>query len=216
MITNNYQNESNSISKEFDLFTKIWFSPRIVFEYIDSKKYNNYVILLIIIGGINHSLEKAITKNFGDKTSLLGILILSILLGGLLGWISYYIYAALISWAGKFLDGKANTDSIFRILAYSFIPQVISLFILILQIITFEDKIFKSDEFIFANTFSLILYHTFSILQLICNFWTLILFVTGISVVQKFSIANSIFNIVLPFLIIILPILLIILLVNSF
>jgi hypothetical protein len=62
------------------------------------------------------------------------------------GWISYYIYAALISWSGKWMNGKGNTQLILRILSYAhcfpFNPKLNYNFIPNLC-----NDIFKSEKF---------------------------------------------------------------------
>lgn len=114
-----------------DIFTKIWTSPRQVFKFINDNSYNKYVTLLLILSGISRSFDQASLKNLGDSMSLWEILAISIIGGGLLGWISFYIYASLVSWTGKWLDGQGNTNSIFRMLAFSMLPSIVALVLLI-------------------------------------------------------------------------------------
>lgn len=59
--------------KTEDLFTEIWFSPRRVFKHINDNHYNKHVIILLILSGIARALDRASTKNMGDKMSMLGI-----------------------------------------------------------------------------------------------------------------------------------------------
>jgi len=89
--------ESDLKLTDRDVFTKIWTSPRLVFKFINDTGYDKYVHVLLILAGITSTFDKASTKNLGDNMSLIAVLALCIILGGLLGWISYYIYAALMS-----------------------------------------------------------------------------------------------------------------------
>jgi len=190
-----------------DIFTKIWTSPRLVFKYINDTRYDKFLHILLILAGITRAFDRASTKNMGDNISLTGVLSICIILGGLFGWISYYIYAALISWTGKWLNGKGDTSSILRMLSYAMIPSIVVLILLIPQVAIFGNGIFQSNIDIYGSGLvSIIIYYLILFLQLTFGIWTLVVFVIGVSEVQKLSIGKSILNIILPVLIIIVPI----------
>ncbi len=70
-----------------DIFTKIWTRPREVLGFIHENKYDKYVAVLLFFAGISRAFDRAVMRNLGDNTSLLAILGLCIIMGGLLGWI---------------------------------------------------------------------------------------------------------------------------------
>jgi len=206
-------NEKKFTDKE--IFTKIWTSPRQVLKFINDNHYDKYVTILLVFAGISKTFDKASIKNLGDKIPLLGILALSIIVGGLLGWISYYIYAALLSWTGKWLNGKGNTESILRIIAYSMIPAIIALIFLIPQILIYGNEMFKADgDITSAGLIPNILFYGSLILEFILAICTLVFFIIGISEVQKFSIGKSILNLFLPAIVIGTPILMIVMILQ--
>ena len=135
---------TNSISEE-NIFTKIWTSPREVFKFINTYKYDKYVSVLLILGGITRTFDRASMKNMGDNFSIWGIIAFCLIIGAIFGWITYYLYSVLINWTGKWINGKGNTESILRVLSYALIPSIISLLLLIPQIIIYGNEIFKSD-----------------------------------------------------------------------
>lgn len=199
-----------------DLFTKIWASPRQVFKYINDNHYDKYVTILLVLSGISRSFERASMKNMGDKMSLWAILGICIILGGLLGWISYYIYAALINWTGKWLKGQGDTSSILRILSYAMIPSIISLIFLIPQIGIYGVEIFKEDgDITSAGLFSNILVYGSLVLEFILGIWTIVFCVVGVSEVQKLTIGKSILNLLLPSIVFMVPILIIVLIFKT-
>jgi len=209
-------NESINLTDK-DLFIKIWTTPRQVFKYINDNHYEKYVTVLLVLSGISRSFDRASIKNMGDKMSIWAILGLCIILGGLLGWISYYIYAALVSWTGKWLKGQGDTSSILRIFSYAMIPSIIALLFLIPQIGIYGVEIFKEDgDITSASWISNILVYGSMFLEVVLGIWTLIFCVVGISEVQKLSIGKSILNLLLPILVILVPILIIVLLFNAF
>jgi hypothetical protein len=196
------------------IFAKIWTSPREVFKFINTYKYEKYVTILLILAGISRTFDRASMKNMGDNFSIWGVITFCIIIGAIFGWITYYIYSALISWTGKWLNGKGNTNSILRVLAYALIPSIISLPLLIPQIAIYGNEIFKSEGDISSGgTISNIFVYGSMFLEFGLGIWTIVLCVIGISEVQKLSIGKSILNLVLPVIVIMTPILIIVLMI---
>jgi hypothetical protein len=173
------------------------------------------VVVLLALSGISRAFGQASNQNWGDKMSIWVILATCIIAGGLIGWVSYYIYAALISWTGKWLKGEANTDSILNITAYAMLPSIVALIFLIPQISVYGNELFKADgEIVSAGLIPNILVYLSLFLELAFGIWALILCIIGISVVQKFSIGKTILNMLIPCLVILVPILLIVLVIK--
>jgi len=190
-----------------EIFTKIWFKPRMVFKYINDNQYDKYVYVLLILAGIMKSFDRAADKNMGDNLSLIFVISICILLGGLLGWISYYIYTALISWTGKWLDGKGDTKSLLRMTSYAMIPAILALVFIILQVGLFGIELFQSGFDVSSyGLVSIVIYFITLIFEIILGLWSLVIFVIGLSEIQKLSIGKSILNMLLPVFIIIIPI----------
>ena len=214
-VMDNFEPKENLSDKE--IFTKIWTSPRKVFRYLNERNDDKYVTILLLLSGISRAFDQATTKNFGDRMSIWAILGICIIAGGLFGWLAYYIYAALISWTGKWLKGEGNTNSILRIISYAMIPSIIALVFLIPQISIYGNEMFKSDgDIVSAGLISNILVYLSLFLEFVLGIWTIVLCVIGISEVQKFSVGKSILNMLMPGLIILVPILLIVLLFKAF
>ena len=193
--------------KDREIFSKIWTQPREVFNYILENNYKKYMIVLLFLAGIVRTLDRASMRDYGDRYSLMVILGMSILLGGLLGWISYYIYAALIRWTGSWLDGQGDTDSIFRVMAYALLPNVLGLFLVAPQILVYGIEIFKSNgDITSAGVLGNIIFYTCLIAEIVLSIYTIVFIVIAISVVQKLSIGKSILNLLLPIVIIAIPI----------
>ena len=211
--------DTNEISNltDKDLFTKIWTSPRQVFKYINDNRYDKYVTILLVLSGISRSFDRASMKNMGDKMSIWGILGFSIILGGLLGWVSYYIYAGLVSWTGKWLKGQGDTSSILRMFSYAMLPSIIALIFLIPQIGIYGVEIFKADgDITSAGWISNIFVYGSMFLEVILGIWTIVFSVVGLSEVQKLTIGKSILNLLLPLFVILGPILILVLIFRGF
>jgi hypothetical protein len=214
-ILDNFEDETTLT--ETDIFTKIWLSPREVLKYIHENKYNKYVTVLLILSGIAKAFDNASAKNTGDNLSLWMLVIACIVGGALFGWISYYLYAALISWTGKWLKGQGDTSSLIRVLAYSSIPAIVALIFYIPQIIVYGDDLFKSNRHTAdINWISSGIVYGSMALEFCLGILSVRLSVIAISEVQKFSIGKSILNIFLSALVIVIPIVILVLVFKAF
>ena len=202
--------EKYNVLSDKDIFTKIWTEPRKVFKFINDTRYEKYFYLLLFFAGVVRAFERASSKNMGDNSSLFSIIFGCVILGGAFGWISYYIYAALISWSGKWLNGVGNTSSIFRMMAYAMIPSILGLFFLFLQIAVYDVDYFTDFAgYLEKSTLSNIVFWILFVIQMLLSLTTLVFMVIGLSEVQKFSIGKAILNLILPVLFIVVPIVLI-------
>ncbi|MDQ3190226.1 MAG: YIP1 family protein [Bacteroidota bacterium] len=212
-IQNTLPEEEHFELSDREIFTKIWTSPRLVFKYLNDKNYDKFVFTLLILVGIAKTFDRASAKNMGDNMPLIAVLSICIIIGGLLGWISIYICAAVMSWTGKWLNGQGNTNSLVRMISYASIPSSLALIVLIPQIALFGNGMFQSDFNIHEEEMLsiIVFYFTFAI-ELILVIWTMVIFFIGTSEVQKFSIGKSILNMILSVLVISVPLILIALL----
>lgn len=195
----------------FEVFIKIWLKPKMVFKFINGYHYENYMILLLILLGVVKTLDGLVDKGNSIDLSMGTIIVNAVLIGGITGWIGTYIYAVFISLTGPLFDGKANTKSILRVLAYGYIPTVCSLLIIAAQIFLIKKNYYEIDE----NLQLFISYGLLSI-EIALSLWTVVLCVVGIAEVQKFSYVKAFFNLLMPFLILIIPILVLTFLFSTF
>lgn len=186
-----------------DIFTKIWTSPRMVFKSINDKRYNKFITVLMILVGILSALNRAMNMNMGDRMNLMSVLIVCVIGGGIFGFLYFYIFAALLSWTGKWLKGKGNTKSLLRMISYALIPSLVVLFLMIIRIVLFGNDEFKSNVDLFDNGILFTIITLFSILvEIGIGVWTLVILVIGTSEVQKLSIGKAILNLILPVIVI--------------
>lgn len=195
------------------IFTNIWTKPRMVFRYIIDNNYQQYFYVLLFLAGVTSAFDRAANKGMGDDQSLAFIVLLSIILGGALGWISFYIGAGLLSWTGKWIGGKANMEHLFKMAAYASMPVICSLPIIIIQIVIFGNDIFKSE--IYLENYTLvenIIYYASALVEFTVAIWAICIYVVGLSEIQEFSIEKAIGNVFIAFGVIFIPIMLLVLL----
>lgn len=198
-----------------EIFTKIWTSPRMVFKYINAKEYEKFLYPLIILYGINSTLDKAMEKNIGYSESMFYILGVSLVAGAIAGVIICYLYAAVISWTGGWLEGAGNTRSILRTFAYASIPSVTSLVLILPKLILFKGDIFRFSETLSRGSLASAFFYLFAVVEFILGIWTLVLVVVGLSEVQKFTIGKAIANLVVATLAFVVSIFIIVYLLTS-
>jgi hypothetical protein len=174
-----------------EVFTRIWFEPKKVFTFINHFSYEKFFMPLMFLAGFSRTLDSAgSNSSFDNIDSVFGKLFTALVLGGALGWISYYIFAALISWTGKWIEGKGNSNKIVRITAYSLIPSFMGLIFFLINVLIFGKDVFINGYAISNNTIQTFTSIGLFILQLILSVWTLILFIIGLSIAQNFSIGR--------------------------
>ncbi|WP_426091136.1 Yip1 family protein [Flavobacterium sp. DSR3-2] len=207
--------ERTKISEK-DIFLKLLTSPREAFKFINDYKYEKHLYILLFLAGMVRTFDRASMKNMGDNYSIWTIIAICVIFGGLFGWITYYIFSALISWTGSWMNGKGNTESILRVFAYAFFPSIFILILLIPQIAIYGNELFKSDNDLYnlVSIESIVLYIMLFI-EFALGIWSLVLCVIGISEVQKLSIGKSILNLLLPAILFVFIILILVLLFQA-
>ncbi len=188
-----------------EIFTKIWLSPRLVFRFVHQNSYGKYVPMLLVLAGIGSTIDRSISSGTGNNLELWAVLAIAIGVGAVLGWVSYYIYSALMSWMGKWLGGTCDTSSLLRVVAYAQIPSVAALFIVFAQIGVFRNELFQSFLPAATNLPLLVFYYITYGLNALLGIWTFVLLIIGVSEVQKMSIGRAVVNVLLPVLVILIP-----------
>lgn len=187
---------------EDNLLRQIWLEPTATLSYILQNCPDKNVMLFLVIGGILRAINRASLKDMGDDFSTMTILLIALIMGGLFGWMSYYVYAWALSVTGKWIDGKALPTTFRTILAWAIIPSICTLFLLIPEVIIFGDDLFRSvpkNDFPYFDTIFL----SFAVAEFVLGIWSLVILVQGIKLVQKFSTGRAILNLILPALVLI-------------
>ncbi len=194
--------QAEPLSRE-DIFLKIWVSPRKIFRKLHDSEYDGLVIALIAIYGAFTGLDGAADMNLGGTLSLGAAVVLSILFGAVIALLFNFIYAALVSVTGKWFKGKSDTWSILRVLAHAMVPALVGSLYQIVLIFYFGSDFFRSDWLLHAGDFAAVAVLVGMGIQFFLLIWSLVLFVTGVSEIQNFSIGEAILNILLPLVILV-------------
>ena len=190
---------------ENTLLESIWFQPTATLSYILKNNFTKYVTILLVLGGIARAIDRAATKNMGDTMDTWLVISIAVFTGGLFGWIGYYIYAWALSETGKWLDGKASSEKIRTVIAWSLVPAVVALLLIIPELVILGDDLFKSEMGAYPQLTIYVIYF-FGILEIVLSIWSIVILVAGLKVVQSFGTGKAILNLILPALVIAIPI----------
>jgi hypothetical protein len=189
---------------EKDLLLSIWTEPKLTFTYIFRFCPKKYITLLLILDGIVNGLERSQSHADKHTTYSITIFVFAILFGGIFGWIFGWFYAALLSWTGRWIKGTASSDQFITVVAWSLVPAISSLILMIPKLLIFGNEPFRLD-FQGQSIYKIIAFLFIGLIEFILSIWTIVILVKGIALVQHFSIKKAVWNMVLSFLVIVIP-----------
>lgn len=193
---------------EKDLLITILTKPKLSLEFILKYCPNKYVTSLLVLNGITNALDRNNLLLTNHKSISTVFLIVVLIIGGIFGPLLGNAYAASLNWTGDWLNGKAKTDQFLTVIAWSTIPYVFSLVLLIPKLLFLDDGLFRIDMSDLTNPKSVI-YIVIAFFELALFIWSLVILVKGIALIQKFSYGKAILNVVLPVLVLIILIIII-------
>ncbi len=197
------------------IIQRIWGSPRLVFSNVIEYPQPRIVLILMSLAGISNALDRASSQNLGEDMELIYVLLFSIILGALFGWISLFIYGHLLQFTGSWLKGQSKGDTLVHIVAHAMIPSIFGLIPMTMIIMIYGNSVFQA-EYNINDTTDVIIFFVFGIIQLTLGIYTLVLTVIGIAEAQKFSIGKAVLNLFLPLFLLLIPVFLFLLIVEPF
>ena len=190
---------------EHELFRRIWTKPRLTLDFILRNCPKRYLTTLFVLGGITNALGNRSTDLNSSAFSPMVMIPMAIVVGGLLGWVFYYIYASLLGWTGKWIKGIAGMDQFLTVLAWASIPTIFSLLLVIPELFITDGNP-GSVDISSMNISTVIPYWLIKIGEAVLAVWSLAIMMKGIALIQNFSIGKAILNAILPLFVIIIPI----------
>ncbi len=160
---------------------------------------------MLILGGmvnaLNQNYQHLIIHRWFYSILLLTIVMI---LGGLFGWIFSYIYAALLSWTGGWIKGKASTDQFMTVLSWAMVPSICTFILLLPELLFFGGGIVDIDIHE-QSILKVIAYILIIAGDFILAIWSLVIMIKGIMLIQKFKIKKAVCNAIFPLLVIAIP-----------
>ena len=181
---------------ENNLLITIWHKPSATLRFILENCPEKYVLGLLLISSIVSSMGNAAVN---DDTPLpfIGMLFLAMIFGGTIGLALVLIFAWLMSVSGRILGGKANPLEFRTILAWSSVPQIATVVLILPTLIIYGEGISSFEIFgtYMVDGFFLVMV---GLIQLVLWIWSIVILVKGIMIIQNFGVGLALVNLILP------------------
>ena len=176
----------------------IFYKPSETILSIVKENPNKGLFRLCAIFGFAHLLQIAQLYAFSEKFSLMFILLFTIILSPIWGYLIFALSSFLIYFTGKWIQGKALYKECRAAMAWSSMPMLFNDLGWIAMIILFGKELFSrfpAGEFLTPSQISLLF--VLLILQVAAVIWSLVIYLNALSAVQRFSTIRAILNVIL-------------------
>jgi hypothetical protein len=187
----------------------IWTKPRATIQQIVDTNPRKFVVRLTCIEGFASYLDHArFLRNLGDKYDWPIIFAIAAIVGPIAGLIALYFVAAMISWTGKWIGGKATSGNIRAAIVWSGVPTIWGLILWIPELVLFGQALFTSAKIpgIHARLSLWFMFLGFGVINVTIYTWAAVVYLKCLGQVQGFSIWKVLYNQTLATLVSIVPI----------
>lgn len=168
-------------------YHSMWLHPRQTIRRIVDVDPQYHANLLIALAGIAESLDRASTRNMGDKVPFAVVLGSALIIGPGMALIGAWIYSHLIRIAGNWMGGRGVYYEIKAAVAWSSLPTVLALVLWIPLVMLVGKEMFTEEMPSLTGNISLsITLVGLSIGQLVLGLWAFVLLCNSIAEVQEY------------------------------
>lgn len=167
-------------------FRTIWTKPAQTILHMIRYYPGEYVWLLFYLGGVAKGIDRAILKSAGDTTPILMIIIAIAIIAAPLSMAVLNVYSMLLSRTGQWLKGTASHEECRMAIAWSLVPSIASLLLLIPGFALFGTTLFTSEPSPYPTLSTI-----FMVLDLLLSAWTVRTLAITVATVHQFSIGRA-------------------------
>jgi hypothetical protein len=194
-------------------FLTIWTRPRATIRGIVDTNPLLHVVPLAMAGGVVQTIDRAVQRNAGDVLSLPAIIALAVFLGPIGGLIGLFVGGWFTRTAGRWLGGHATPEQVRAAIAWSFIPGLATIPILIVQIGFFGRDLFTQSKLtVDSDSFLTVVLMVTGVLEVVLGIWSFVILLKCVGEVQGFSAWKAFGSFILIGLVIFVPIMLLVIL----
>ncbi|CAM3112732.1 Yip1 family protein [Filibacter tadaridae] len=195
--------EGNRIEeKQLNPWLTIWVRPRETVRYAINTKPMKFAVILALLAGIPQMLDGATSNNLGDSISLPTIFILALIMGPLLGLLSWWIGSGISYIVGTWIGGSGGFDELKMATAISKIPYLLVSLIWLVDIAILGGGMF-TEEYDFSRTQIIWLFIS-GFVAIVTGIWTFVITIFAIAEAHRFSAWKSLLTMFIPFVAIVL------------
>jgi len=178
----------------------IWTEPRKTIRSIVSADPKFRFLLLSAIYGLPLAFNLVQSFALTNVIPLWAILIGSLVVCTFLGVVGISLSAWLLQFTGRWIGGKANYQTVRAAVAWSNVPNVVTILMWAVLLVVFGEQVFNSNfsqgQFIGYQAGILFLV---MLVETIISVWSFIILLNALAEVQGFSVWRAILNVVIPF-----------------
>ena len=195
------------MSETMNPWFSIWTKPRATMRSIldsDPKQMN---ILLVALGGIGSLMSSAIEESAALGLSLPVLFISIVILGAVVGIISWYIISALIKLTGRWIGGAGDIVAIRSAAAWSNIPSIYLLAVSVVLMLIFGAELYSSSPDSASMTISMAYaLMGVGVITMVIGIWAMVIYCKILGEAQGFSAWKALLNSILAMLVIAIPV----------
>jgi hypothetical protein len=194
----------------------MWFRPQTTIRHIVQSNPTRYVLILAMLAGISGILFQAWSASdvsietavgYGSSLLQLPVFVLLVVAGSILGIVGLHLNAAFVALSGKILGGRASMRELRAAMAWSQLPQVLALAMMIGLIVLYHLK----GPVPAGDRYESWLFWTVGIgaaTIVLLYLWGFVLDVRSIGAVQDFGVFRTLVNLLIGFVLLLLPLIL--------
>lgn len=187
--------EKIAVSK-LNPWTSVWISPRKTVRHAIEHKLLKFVTILSIFTGIFYALDRAVVSNVGNDLSMMNILLMCFIAGGIGGIVGLWIHSGVFYYIGKWIGGKGSFEDMRLAVGISYIPLSVGLIIWIIDLFVLGDALFSD---MIEISIGQSIWSIFSgIIVVVFWVWSVFILIKGIAVVHRFSSWKGLLTVILP------------------
>lgn len=183
--------------RQTNAFKHIWLSPKATFRFILKTGSPLAPGWFFAAAAVTALLKRSAGWSFFNLEGNWTAVLLTFVGGAWIGWAVYQLYALIMLALAKRMGGKADKYSIKTILAWSLIPYIVSVVLLLPQILIFGLGLFTTDkELVHSGVTGLLI--VINVLGVVLWLWSAILLLRGLMIVNDFNFWKAIICAALP------------------
>ncbi len=185
-------------------YLSIWLHPRETIRDIIETDVKRGFLVLCVLYGFPMALSFAQSFSLASIVPLWAILLAGVILSPFLGYLGINISTCLLKLTGKWLGGEGSYQTIRAAVAWSNLPNVLTVATWLVEIAVFGGFVFCQEfsEAYFTGYQSGVIFLVF-LVQSITSIWGLILLLKALGEVQGFSTWKALLNVLIPFIIVV-------------
>lgn len=177
----------------------IWLEPKATIRAIVNFDPKYRFILLSVIYGLPMALNFSQSSSLIETLPLWAILIASLVVAPFVGALGITVSALLLTWTGKWIDGKGDFSKVRSAVAWSNVPNAVTTLLWVVLVMVFGSQVFSRGfaDLPFIGYEAGVVFIVF-LLESIVSIWGFVLLLKTLSEVQKFSVWKALLNVVIP------------------